>query len=43
MVRVYRWCNLNEEERYEVWSEHIEAGGEDMTFFEFYDIMERIG
>jgi hypothetical protein len=41
-VKSYVWSTLNEAERYVVWSEHIEAGGKEMTFFDFCDLMDEV-
>jgi hypothetical protein len=41
-MKSYNWDSLNEEGRYTVWSEHIEAGGLPMTFFKFCDVMDEI-
>lgn len=41
-MRGYVWSTLNEEERYEVWSLHLEHGGADINYPEFCDLMDGI-
>jgi hypothetical protein len=36
------WSELDEAGRYEVWSAHIEAGGQDFTYPAFCDAMDLI-
>lgn len=34
------WSELSEEMKYQVWSEHLEAGGREITYPEFCDLMD---
>jgi hypothetical protein len=34
------WSELGEEERYAVWSAHINAGGQDLSYPEFCNAMD---
>jgi hypothetical protein len=36
------WSELDEEGRYEVWSAHIDAGGEDLNYPYFCRVMDMI-